>query len=77
MDETAREKRELLGVISRLEEESTSREEELERLRDVLKTTRREYSELETTLREVRAAETSTSVSLSCKFILDDIYPFL
>ena len=62
LEETERDKRELLGVVSRLEEENSSREEEIERTRELLKTTRREYTELETTLREVRAAETSTSV---------------
>ena len=62
LDETEREKRDLLGVISRLEEESASREEEIERTRELLKSARREHAELETTLREARATETSITV---------------
>lgn len=54
-----------MDVMLRLEKESSLREEEEERIRELLNTTRREYADLETTLREIRATEMSTSVSIS------------
>lgn len=62
VEETEREKRDLMSVINRLEEDAAQREEEVVHLRDSLKAVRKEQQELETASRELRSAETSTKV---------------
>jgi nucleoprotein TPR len=83
VDDVEREKRDLVGIISRLKQENESREgmenvihpflvlmllyyiEEIQTLRTNLKEARQDYQSLETQLREVRSAETSTKVMRS------------
>lgn len=62
VDEVEREKRDLLGVISRLKDDATQYTEELQSLREDVKTIRKERHEIETTTRELRSTETSTKV---------------
>ena len=64
VEDVEREKRDLLGVIARLEDDASTSQEELNQLRETLKTTRKDYSELENSVRDLRASETSTVVSL-------------
>ena len=81
MEDIEREKRELVGVISRLKDESSQREgkgyhylnyiiaepsvEEILTLRTNLKEARLEHQTLEAQVRELRSIETSTKVSVS------------
>ena len=81
VEDTEREKRELVGVISRLKDESSQREgkgyslpqlhnswpsiEEIQNLRANLKEARQEHQTLEAQVRELRSIETSTKVSMS------------
>ena len=80
VEDTEREKRELVGVISRLKDESSQREgkelslpqihnshpstEEIQTLRTNLKDARQEHQTLEAQVRELRSIETSTKVSM-------------
>ena len=80
VEDTEREKRELVGVISRLKDESSQREgkrhhyfnymmaeppiEEIQTLRANLKEARQEHQTLEAQVRELRSIETSTKVSV-------------
>ena len=81
VEDTEREKRELVGVISRLKDESSQREgkgyhsfsyiiaepsiEEIQTLRANLKEARQEHQTLEAQVRELRSIETSTKVNMS------------
>lgn len=81
LEDTEREKRELVGVISRLKDESSQREgngyhylncimaepsiEEIQTLRANLKEARQVHQTLEAQVRELRSIETSTKVSMS------------
>ncbi|XP_006462514.1 hypothetical protein AGABI2DRAFT_71914 [Agaricus bisporus var. bisporus H97] len=58
-EDIEREKRDLVGVISRLKEEGVQRGEEVSTLRANLKEARQEHSKLETQIRDLRSAETS------------------
>ncbi|KII91087.1 hypothetical protein PLICRDRAFT_28915 [Plicaturopsis crispa FD-325 SS-3] len=60
MEDTEREKRDLVVVVSRLKEDSTQREEEIHTLRANLKQARQDHQELESQVRELRSVETST-----------------
>ncbi|KAI5123451.1 hypothetical protein M0805_008822 [Coniferiporia weirii] len=60
-DEVEKEKRDLLGVISRLEEDAALREDEVVHLRENLKTARTEAQELESSLRDIRSTERATA----------------
>ena len=79
VDDIEREKRDLLGVVSRLKEDSAQRDgvflfllsyayaeklslEEIQTLRASLKQARQDQQSLETQLRELRSAESSTKV---------------
>lgn len=64
-EEAEREKRNLLGIISRLEEEAVHREEEIGRLREEVKTYRSQKHELETTVRDLRSSLASAEVSIT------------
>ncbi|TFY82201.1 hypothetical protein EWM64_g1811 [Hericium alpestre] len=64
VEETEREKRDLVGVVSRLKEDSVQRDEEIQTLRASLKQARQEYQALETQLRELRSTENSTKFKL-------------
>ena len=82
MEDIEREKRDLLGVVSRLKEDSAQRDgvffsffrlsaytkraslEEIQTLRVNLKQARQDQQSLETQLRELRSAESSTKVRL-------------
>ncbi len=65
IDETEREKRDLLGVVSRLKDDATQHHEDTRILRDDLKTARKERQEMEMEMRELRSGETSTKVIYS------------
>ncbi|KAF9255642.1 hypothetical protein L218DRAFT_1081738 [Marasmius fiardii PR-910] len=60
LNDSEREKRELLGIISRLKQEESQRDEEIKTLRANLRDARQEHQTLEGQVREVRAIETST-----------------
>nr|UPW42857.1 nucleoprotein MLP2 [Hypsizygus marmoreus] len=64
VEDTEREKRDLVGVISRLKEESTQQEEEIQTLRANLKEARQEHQALEAQVRELRSTETSTKFKI-------------
>ncbi|KAI0260660.1 hypothetical protein BC834DRAFT_925773 [Gloeopeniophorella convolvens] len=64
VEDTEREKRDLLGVVSRLKEDSAQRDEEIQTLRTNLKQARQEQQTLETQLRELRSTESSTMFKL-------------
>ena len=64
IEEVEKEKRDLLGVVSRLEEDVAERDEEITNLRESLKASRKEAQELESSVRDIRATERSTAVSL-------------
>ena len=65
IEEVEGEKRNLLGVVSRLQEDVSERDQEINRLRESLKAARKEMQELESTSRDIRASERSTAVSNS------------
>ncbi|KAL4250041.1 hypothetical protein ABKN59_004926 [Abortiporus biennis] len=64
VEDTEREKRDLIGVVSRLKDDSAQRDEEIQTLRTNLKQARQEYQALETKLREIRSTETATKFKL-------------
>ncbi|KAH9974884.1 hypothetical protein BGW80DRAFT_1444514 [Lactifluus volemus] len=64
VEDTEREKRDLLGVVSRLKEDGAQRDEEIQTLRTSLKEARQDQQSLETQLRELRSAESSTKFKL-------------
>lgn len=71
VEEVDKEKRELLGVVTRLEEDAAQREDEIVQLRESLKSARKENQDLESSLRDIRSSERSTAVSqaISITFI--------
>ncbi|KAL0960729.1 hypothetical protein HGRIS_005754 [Hohenbuehelia grisea] len=64
VEDTEREKRDLLGVVSRLKQESGQQDEEIQTLRNNLKEARQDHQALEATVRELRSTETSTKFKL-------------
>ncbi|TFK52180.1 hypothetical protein OE88DRAFT_1367940 [Heliocybe sulcata] len=60
VEDTEREKRDLVLVVSRLKEDSAQREQEIQTLRTNLRQARQEHQTLEAQLREARSTETST-----------------
>lgn len=65
VEETEREKRDLMGVVSRLQEDATQRDSEIQTLRIDLKTARQDHQSLERKVRELTSSETSTKVCFS------------
>ena len=65
IEETEREKRDLMGVVSRLQEDAAQRDKEIQTLRTDLKQARQEHQGLERQVRELSFAETSTKVRLA------------
>ena len=68
-EDAEREKRELLGVVSRLEEDITQRDTEIDSLREALKEARKGNQELEGTVRDIRASERATTVRFGRIFL--------
>ncbi|OBZ68761.1 Nucleoprotein TPR [Grifola frondosa] len=64
VEDTEREKRDLIGVVSRLKEDTTQRDEEIQTLRTNLKQARQEHQSLESQLRELRSSETAAKFKL-------------
>ncbi|PCH39913.1 hypothetical protein WOLCODRAFT_88363 [Wolfiporia cocos MD-104 SS10] len=64
IEDTEREKRDLLNVVSRLQNDSAQREDEIQTLRVNLKQARHEHQELEDKLREARLSESGTKFKL-------------
>ena len=62
VEETEREKRDLMGVVSRLQEDAAQRDTEIQTLRSDLKQARQEHQSLERQVRELTSVETSTKV---------------
>ena len=62
VEETEREKRDLMGVVSRLQDDAAQRDAEIQTLRADLKQARQDHQALERQLRELTSAETSTKV---------------
>lgn len=73
IEEVEREKRDLLGVVSRLQDDVAQREEEIGTLRESLKTARKEAQELESSVRDIRSSERSTTVSHLCVMCLKSL----
>ncbi|KAJ7029278.1 hypothetical protein C8F04DRAFT_1237155 [Mycena alexandri] len=65
VEDTEREKRDLVGVISRMKQDDSQRQEEIQNLRANLKEARQEHQTLESQVRELRSSETSTKLQLS------------
>ncbi|TFY64347.1 hypothetical protein EVJ58_g2677 [Rhodofomes roseus] len=59
IEDTEREKRNLVTVVSRLKDDSAQREDEIQTLRTNLKQARQDHQALESQLRELRSAETA------------------
>ncbi|KIK98776.1 hypothetical protein PAXRUDRAFT_823499 [Paxillus rubicundulus Ve08.2h10] len=64
VEETEREKRNLIGVVSRLKEDAGQRDEEVQNLRSNLRQARQDHLALEIQVRELRSIETSTKFKL-------------
>ncbi|KAF8582854.1 hypothetical protein K439DRAFT_123735 [Ramaria rubella] len=64
VDETEREKRDLVVVVDRLRSDGVQAEEETRTLRESLKKARAEFSELQSEIREVRSTETSNKFKI-------------
>ncbi|KAJ3826801.1 hypothetical protein EV361DRAFT_893712 [Lentinula raphanica] len=64
LEDVEHEKRDLVNVISRLKQDGSERDDEVNTLRSNLKEARAEHSELESKFREARATETSTKFKL-------------
>ncbi|KAG6916321.1 hypothetical protein DXG01_007371 [Tephrocybe rancida] len=64
VEDTDREKRDLVGVISRLKQDVASHEEEIQTLRQNLKEARQEYQAQEAQVRELRSGETATKYKI-------------
>ncbi|KAI0770118.1 hypothetical protein C8Q74DRAFT_1333063 [Fomes fomentarius] len=64
VEETEREKRDLVGVVSRLQEDAAQRDGEIQTLRSDLKQARQDHQGLERKVRELTSAETSTKFNL-------------
>ncbi|KAI0826824.1 hypothetical protein BC628DRAFT_1319381 [Trametes gibbosa] len=64
IEDTEREKRDLMGVVSRLQEDATQREAEIQTLRADLKQARQDQQSLERKIRELTSSETSTKFKL-------------
>ncbi|KAJ8468503.1 hypothetical protein ONZ51_g9602 [Trametes cubensis] len=60
VEETEREKRDLMGVVSRLQEDAVQRDAEIQTLRSDLKQARQDQQNLERKVRELTSTETST-----------------
>ncbi|OAX41397.1 hypothetical protein K503DRAFT_502353 [Rhizopogon vinicolor AM-OR11-026] len=59
VEDSEREKRDLIGVVNRLKEDATQRDDEVHNLRNSLRQARQEHQTVETQVRELRSAETS------------------
>ena len=68
LEDTEREKRDLLIIIDRLKDDAAQRDDELQNLRESLKTVRKEQQTVETELRELRFTEASTKVGDHTKY---------
>ncbi|PIL22755.1 transporter [Ganoderma sinense ZZ0214-1] len=64
VEETEREKRDLMGVVSRLQDDAAQRENEIQALRADLRQARQDHQALERNLRELTSSETSTKFKL-------------
>ncbi|THH00176.1 hypothetical protein EW026_g2304 [Hermanssonia centrifuga] len=64
VEDTEREKRDLVGLVSRLKEDAVQREGEVQSLRAVVRQARQEQQAVESQLRELRSTETSTKFKL-------------
>ncbi|KAK0187834.1 hypothetical protein F5146DRAFT_1060914 [Armillaria mellea] len=64
LEDSKREKRDVMAVVSRLKQDETQREEEIQTLRKHLKDARQEHQTLENQVRELRSTETSTKFKL-------------
>ncbi|KAJ3867488.1 hypothetical protein EV359DRAFT_34396 [Lentinula novae-zelandiae] len=64
LEDAEREKRDLINVISRLKQDGSERDDEINALRSNLKEARAEHQELDSKFREIRATETSTKFKL-------------
>ncbi|KAG6903157.1 hypothetical protein C0995_004704 [Termitomyces sp. Mi166 len=64
VEDTEREKRDLVGVISRLKQDGIQQDEEIHTLRVNLKEARQEHLALESQVRELRSGETATKYKI-------------
>ncbi|GJJ13307.1 hypothetical protein Clacol_007559 [Clathrus columnatus] len=64
VDDSEREKRDLIAVVDRLRTDGTQAEEQIQVLKDNLKNSRAEISQLQTEIREVRSTETTNKFKI-------------
>ncbi|KAI6030410.1 hypothetical protein F5J12DRAFT_800153 [Pisolithus orientalis] len=64
VEECEKEKRELIGVVSRLKEDASQRDEEIQTLRTNLRQARQEQQALESQVRELRSADTANKFKI-------------
>ncbi|KAI6151410.1 hypothetical protein EDD17DRAFT_1636802 [Pisolithus thermaeus] len=64
IEECENEKRDLIGVVSRLKEDASQRDEEIQTLRTNLRQERQEHQALESQVRDLRCADTSNKFKI-------------
>jgi nucleoprotein TPR len=64
VEDAEREKRDLMGVVNRLKEDATQRDDEVQNLRNSLRQARQEHQSQETQVRELRSSETSNKFKI-------------
>ncbi|KAG1780540.1 hypothetical protein EV702DRAFT_1078352 [Suillus placidus] len=64
VQDAEREKRGLMGVVNRLKEDATQRDDEVQNLRNSLRQARQEHQTQETQVRELRSSETSNKFKI-------------
>ncbi|KAG2753160.1 hypothetical protein P692DRAFT_20797402 [Suillus brevipes Sb2] len=64
VEDAEREKRDLMGVVNRLKEDATQRDDEVQNLRNSLRQARQEHQTQETQVRELRSSETSNKFKI-------------
>lgn len=62
LEDAEREKRDLLVVVSRLKDDASQREEEIQTLRESLRQSRKDQQQAENEVRELKTSEASTTV---------------
>ncbi|KAG2147462.1 uncharacterized protein EDB93DRAFT_1147386 [Suillus bovinus] len=64
VEDAEREKRDLMGVVNRLKEDATQRDDEVQNLRNSLRQARQEHQTQESQVRELRSSETSNKFKI-------------
>lgn len=64
VEDLEREKRDVMVLVSRLEEDNSQRDEEVKRLRENLKKSQTDQQDLESSIRHARSSERSLEVGI-------------